>query len=148
MAKTLKDLVLALINATLILIALCLFLAWKTSATLNGLVGEFASQIEIVGPLRDDVQAMTAEVNALRTDLAEVRFDTASSELVAQLKTRVDTMTDKLDSVEARMDGLAAKPEEMISLAVEQVTQGVAEGAAQAINDVRGCTPATADPGS
>lgn len=142
MAKTLKDLALALLNATLILVALCLFLAWKTSSTVNGMVGEFASQIEIVGPVREDVQAMTTELKGLRADLAEVKTGAASPEVVARLQTRVESMSNRLDRVEGALTGLADKPEEMISLAVEKMTQGVAEGAAQAINDVRGCTPA------
>ena len=61
MIKTLKDLALALLNATLLLIALCLFLAWLVSSRVDGMLATFASNLELVGPLREDVQAMTAE---------------------------------------------------------------------------------------
>ena len=39
MAKTLKDLALALLNATLLLIALCLFLAWQVASKVDGMIG-------------------------------------------------------------------------------------------------------------
>ena len=57
MAKTLKDLLLAMLNATLILVALCLFLALTVVNQAHS-PGQrpFAEHLHVLGPLRESVQ--------------------------------------------------------------------------------------------
>lgn len=139
MAKTLKDLVLALLNATLILVALCLFLAWKVSSTVDGMVGTFAQNLEIVGPLREDVQSMTSELGALRSDLAQIGSQTgeARSAAMARLQTRVDQMDTRLADARANLASLRNAPEQLIDQALEKTAQNFT----QSVIDIRNCTP-------
>ncbi|MFT7596253.1 MAG: hypothetical protein ACI8R4_003588, partial [Paracoccaceae bacterium] len=73
MMTTLKKLGLALINATLILIVLCLFLAWKVTSRVDDLASNFAQNLNTVAPLREDIQGATSEMAALRSDLATLK---------------------------------------------------------------------------
>ena len=73
MGKTLKDLFLALLNATLILVALCLFLFLMAANKANSLTETFAEHLQIVGPLQESVQTTGTEIAALRSDLAELK---------------------------------------------------------------------------
>ena len=62
MGKVLKDLALALVNATLILVAVCLFLAWQLSRTVEGLLANAAGQLQVVEPLRARMAETRAEL--------------------------------------------------------------------------------------
>lgn len=137
MAKTLKDLALALLNATLILVAVCLFLGWKLSSTVNGVLTDFASNIQIVGPMRDDVQTMTAEVSALRGDLASLKSGEYSPEILSRVQTRMDHVEARMDKMGQRLGDLTALPQTMLDQSIEKL----GNEAAHAVNDIRGCVP-------
>lgn len=139
MAKTLKDLALALLNATLILIALCLFLAWKASDTINGMMTDFASSIEVVKPMREEVQGMTTQLTGLRDDLQALKDGTADIAAMDRLETQLTAINERADKIGARLDALEGKPQELLDHAIEKGAQQ----AAATFNDIRGCTPGT-----
>ncbi len=139
MAKVLKDLVLAMIDATLILILLCLFFAWRVSSTLDGLVATFAQNLEVVAPLREDVQGMTAELAALRGDLQTVKSQTGvvSSATMTRIQTRVDQIDAKLTDARNRVANLQGAPERLMDQALQQASDKFT----QSVIDIRNCTP-------
>ena len=51
MLKTLKNLALAMLNATLILIVLCLFLAWKVTDKAEPVADEHGTLAQLGGPI-------------------------------------------------------------------------------------------------
>ncbi|WP_146345104.1 hypothetical protein [Falsiphaeobacter marinintestinus] len=137
MAKTLKDLALALLNATLILVAVCLFLGWKLSSTVDGVLTGFASKIQIVGPMRDDVKMMTAELSALRSDLASLNTGDLSPEIMSRVQTRIDQVGVRMDKMGGRLDEITALPQTML----DQSIRTLGNEAAHTVNDIRGCVP-------
>lgn len=139
MAKTLKDLALALINATLILIALCLFLAWKTSTTIDGMIATFARNLEVVAPLRGDVQAMTGELAALRADIAALRSQSGevSSAALSRLQSRAGAIETRVEDVQARITALQGAPQQLM----DQAMQSALASFTQSVVDIRNCTP-------
>ena len=74
MAKTLKDLLLALLNATLILVALCLFLGWKLARSVENIQDNFRESLHIVQPLREQAQGVREDLASLRADLSGIRI--------------------------------------------------------------------------
>ncbi len=143
MAKLFKDLALALLNATLLLVAICLFLAWRLTATVDGMVGTFASNLQVVAPLRQDVQAMTAELAALRADLAALKSQTGeiNSAALQTLQARVDKMEARVAQAGDRIDALKRAPRELVDQAIETSMQSAASAFSTAINDIRTCEP-------
>ncbi|MFV0514865.1 MAG: hypothetical protein ACK5MY_14745 [Jhaorihella sp.] len=141
MAKTLKDLALALLNATLLLIALCLFLAWQVASKVDGMIATFASNLEIVAPLREDVQAMTGEVAALRTDLASLSSQgaEAGSATMRAVQNRVAALETQLSQAGARIDALLQAPGALVDQAIDRTMTSAASEFSRAINDIRGC---------
>ncbi|PSL20614.1 hypothetical protein [Shimia abyssi] len=138
MKKTLKDLCLALINATLILIALCLFLLWQLSGTAKGIVADFAENLNVMQPLTD-------EVRGLRTDLAQLKADAAAfaqnpdrfPESTAQaIDIRLAALGTKLDGIQVAMSDLAQTPDRLMTTAIDRSTARLAQTA----YDLRGCT--------
>ena len=58
LAITLKDLFRALLNATLTLLALCLFRGWKLAQSINNIKSGFVENPQQVVPLREQVQCV------------------------------------------------------------------------------------------
>ncbi|WP_171207239.1 MULTISPECIES: hypothetical protein [unclassified Ruegeria] len=144
MAKTIKDLLLALLNATLILVALCLFLGWKLAQSVENIRTGFAENLQQVAPLRDQAQAIRGELAGLRSDLADLRVQggnldqTTRTNLNDALK-RLNDVEEKLSATQARLNGLVDNPEDLINHAITTASEAVTDQ----LHDLRGCTPAS-----
>ena len=117
-----KDLALAFLNATLILIAICLWLAWQLSDTVSSAASEFAASLVRMQPLRDDVLAMTTEIASLRTDLAAMgqRTGEVGSQAFSAVEERVETLEVRVSGTLTKMETLVAQPDQLIDYAIDQ----------------------------
>ncbi len=144
MAKTLKDLFLALLNATLILVALCLFLGWKLASSVENVTTDFAETLQVVTPLRDEAQGIRGELAALRSELAALPtdgsvIDTATSRRIKSALNRLNAIEDKLQTTQARFSDLAEQPD----LLIEKAIQTSGDVVADRVLAIRGCVPET-----
>ncbi|WP_424986530.1 hypothetical protein [Microbulbifer sp. S227A] len=139
MGKTLKDLALALLNATLILVALCLVLALMVFNRANSLADSFAENLQIVTPLQESVQTTGAEIAALRTDLAELKDQSGdvSSAAMTRVQDRIEMMQARLDDMMNTVTELRGTPERLLDQAIE--TAG--DQAVMTVSRIRGCVP-------
>lgn len=142
MAKTLKDLLLALLNATLILVALCLFLGWKLASTVEGITTAFSEKVQVIAPLKDEILGVQGELAALRNDLADVQSSGSVTDIAEKL--RISTALVKRDNLEQKMQGAQASiaeltdsPDKLIDSAIEKSADVVADR----IIAIRGCVP-------
>lgn len=137
MARTLKNLALALLNATLILLALCLFLAWKAASTLNDIAGNFAASLEIVEPLTDEARALRSDIQALTAELGSLR-DAGDGNLVSgALANRVEALDARITGLQAQVTDLRKAPAALIDHTIETA----ADQAVRGISRIRGCSP-------
>ena len=144
MAKTLKDLLLALLNATLILIALCLFLGWKLASTVDGITDRLAEKVQIVAPLKEEVQGVRDELTALRNDLSSLQSgqtatDSATAQKLSQALEQLDTLEGNLQAAQARITELTESPDQLINTAIENSADAIADR----IIAIRGCEPSS-----
>lgn len=118
----LQDLAVAMFNATLILLALCLWLAWQLSDTLSSAASEFASSLISVQPLREDVQSMTGEISALRNELASIAQSSGEvrSQAFRTLQERTDTLELRISGTMEKVETLVNHPERLIDYAIDQ----------------------------
>lgn len=126
--KIVKDLLLALLNATLILVALCLFLLWQVSRSGERIAESFANGLSVLAPVSQSVDELRAEVEGLRSDLTVLTDDT--TELSASAKANLEAAAARLDqaltSIEADMATLAATPETLTDYAIDQAATRIA----------------------
>ncbi len=138
LGRTIWNLLLALLNATLILIALCLWLAWQISTEISSLTATFAQNLIEVEPLREEVRGLREDVANLKSDLAALQ--TQSGELRTASLTRIE---EKVEIVEARVsstaDSLGAILDEPMIL-IDYTVESSAEALKLGIADLRGCT--------
>ncbi|WP_170605242.1 hypothetical protein [Ruegeria arenilitoris] len=142
MAKTLKDLLLALLNATLILLALCLFLGWKLAQSVENIRTGFTENLKMVAPLRDEMQGIAGEMAGLRSDLATFReegnvLDTVTRSKLNGALDRLGNIEAKLEETQTRLAGLVENPEDLINHAITTSSEAVGKQ----IVAIRGCEP-------
>ena len=139
MLKILKDIGLAMINATLILIVVALLLAWKVTGTADQIVSDFARNLVTIEPLRQDVQDATAELAALRGDLASLRDQSGDvqSASLQRIETRLTLMETRMQDARASLATLSQTPARLVDRAIDTAATRVS----QEIRDFRGCVP-------
>ena len=93
MTKTVLDLAKALLNASLILLALCLFLGWKLMAAAEGVTANATVIASQVAPLRTAVTGLKQEVAGLRSS---VQSGTVPAERLTRLEARLAKVQDTL----------------------------------------------------
>jgi outer membrane murein-binding lipoprotein Lpp len=118
-----RTLLIALLNATLILIALCLWLAWSVVSTARDVAVEVSQTAETVLPLRAEVRDLTAEVAALRTDLQAARdaADTAATARMAALADAMEGMDARMSEIGGALDSLRDQPDTVLAPAISGV---------------------------
>ncbi|MEM1006659.1 MAG: hypothetical protein AAGK26_14780 [Pseudomonadota bacterium] len=144
MAKTLKDLLLALLNATLLLVALCLFLAWQLITAVQDVTSGFSETLQRVAPLREDAQAVQGQLAELRTELAAAKaganvVDDATAQRLNSALDRLEDLENNLQSAQSRLTDLAASPDVLI----DQTLTTAADVVADRIIAIRGCVSET-----
>jgi len=126
--KTVKDLLLAMINATLILVALCLLLLWQVSKSGERIAESFASGLTVLAPVEQSVDGLRKEVSDLRTDLAELTNGQfiLTDAAVSRLEMASARLDRAMTGLEDRMAELAAKPEKLTDYAIDQAASRAA----------------------
>lgn len=106
--RALRDLAIAMSNATLILVAICLFLGLRLATSVNDFAGNVAENLVSAEPLREDVRAMTDEIAALRADLAGLgaAAGDAGSGVTEQVAERIEALDGRLQTVQTRVQGV------------------------------------------
>lgn len=139
MTKNIKDLALALVNATLILVIVALFLTLKVVNKADDLTATFAQNLVQIQPLRDEVVAMSQEIAGLRADLNTVvtGTDTLNGAAAQRLETRATALQTRLDDMQASMAKLSNAPYDIVDHAINSA----ADATADRVNDIRGCVP-------
>ncbi len=125
--KTLKDLALALLNATLILVALCLFLAWQVAQSGERIAASFADNINVLSPVSDNVSALVSEVEALRADLSTALKDQDgfTTPRLTGLQTRADQLDQDLAHIRQALNNLSETPDRMVEVAVDRTADRI-----------------------
>ena len=107
LGRTLWNLVLALLNATLILLALCLWLGWSLFSSVEHITDDMTDVVATIRPLRSEIRDLTTEIGETRSNLAALREGGADlqacSALEAQLagaEARVAELTETLGGIE------------------------------------------------
>lgn len=126
MTRTLKDLALALINATLILLAVCLFLGLRVADRANDVAHTFATALADLGPVRQSLDATTAEVAALRADLEELRAN-PGAQVQDKISVKAEAIEARLDTVQDSLAQMQALPYDLTDHAIEKVGDELAE---------------------
>ncbi|MEM0946822.1 MAG: hypothetical protein AAGK37_05420 [Pseudomonadota bacterium] len=123
LGRTLWNLFLALFNATLILLALCLFLGWKVAEATNGIAAEVANRLAEFSPVRDELRSLADDIEGLRDTLATAQdsADARRTAAYAEMRGEVEALASRVDAVVEKAETLVEAPEDLIDHAVAAV---------------------------
>jgi len=133
---TIWMLFLACLNATLVLIALCLWLAWSLAGRIDDATANLAQSAEQIAPLRLSIENATGELARLRGDLASSNRE-AVSEAQGRLTAQVEQLSARLESVQGRLDSFGATPEEQTDHLIDSIADAVSTIILRTVTDIR-----------
>ena len=110
MGKIIADLLKALLNATLLLLAACLFLGWLGMGKVEAVTERVTDAVAEVTPVKTRVEALRAEIAGLRSDLRDGVLPPAP---------QLDGIETKLEIIEAELSALRALPAALVQQAAE-----------------------------
>ena len=134
--RSIWNLALALLNATLILAALCLWFAWGALSTAERVSSQINTAAEAVLPMRAEIARLTEEISATRDELA-TRAATPSIDTSA-LEARIAGVEEQLSQLTEAVGALASDPEALIDTAVASAFDGLGDEVAAIIKSLRG----------
>lgn len=139
----LKNLALALLNATVLLVALCLFLALQITNSAERAAEKFSEAISSLAPVRTEVSDINATLQELRGDVQSLaqRPSVVSDDQAAALTAQIETLSNRLEGVDAKLEGLGEVPDQVVTTAIDYVADTVSNG----VNAYRNCTAENAD---
>lgn len=122
---TLRSLLLACLNATLILVLLCLVAGWMLLREVRGVT--------------DDIASAATELTAVRDEVAELRADIAALQEAAPgaREARLDALRADLQPAVARLQAVEIDPDALIDRAIDRSAAALKQGVAE----LRGCVP-------
>jgi hypothetical protein len=127
LGRTLWSLMLAVLNATLILLALCLWLGWNLLSEARAISAGLTAGLYRVTPVTAELSGLRAEVAGLRADLAAVQ---GQGEAVASLSGRVAAIDGRLSEAAAQLDAAITDPGPLIDRAVDRAALQIRSGIA------------------
>ncbi len=132
LGRTLWSLVLAVVNATLILLALCLWLGWNVLAEARAVTGGLAQGLARLNPVTAELSGLRSEVAGLRGDLAALH---GQCEGVAALSDRLAALDTRLEVAAAQLDAAVTDPGPLIDRAVDRAAEHLRSGIAACTAD-------------
>lgn len=141
MTRTVADFAKALVNATLILLALCLFLGWKLMAAASVVTANASEITSRVAPLQTAATGLQEELASLRAALQDPPGQDGADRLSAA---RLERVEERLNQLQANLAGIRQLP---LQAAEQAARAGAAElagriiRAAPMLRDGRACQP-------
>lgn len=126
MTKAVLDLAKALINATLLLAALCLFLGWQLFSSVESLTDQLVST-------RDNLSSVYQGITELRAEVGQIRSAIASGRAIdTQLAERLDAIEMRISDAQVTMAAQLATIDQTAIAAAEAFAASLVRGLAEA----------------
>lgn len=129
LGRTIGNLLLALLNATLILVALCLFLGWQLAEEVSAVTDHVGQKMTKVEDLGNEVSSMSAEMTALRSELSKqsVQADPMTLQKMQELSAKLDRIDQGMADTKGRVDAILEEPNALVDRAVDRTTANIKE---------------------
>ena len=126
----LRDLGLALLNATLLLTVLCLALVYATVARFDGALDDFGESLASLRPAQGELQNLKQAVTGLQDELRNLRQQDKGSS--TKFSNDLEEQFGRLIALENRIDKLSRRPQELINTSIEMAAASFGSALSQA----------------
>ncbi len=139
LGQTVGNLALALLNATLVLVALCLWLAWSAFSAAERVTSQVEQAAQSVLPVRAEIRDLTTQIEGTRAEIAALRDrGEGDGSAVAQLNESLVGIETQLAMLAGEVRKLDSAPGAMIDRAVEASFRSLGDVVAEWITRIRG----------
>lgn len=122
MVATLKDLLLSIINATLILVAVCLFLGVKITSNVVEITETIEAKIATIAPVGKRIEGLKQDIETLRGSVQQLRAQpvaTLSGEKLDEIIILLEQLDSRAANAEQALASLSEMPQEVAVAAVD-----------------------------
>ena len=128
LGRTIWNLLLALLNATLILLAVCLWFAWSITSSVERITTQVNETLSLVRPLRSEVEGLRGDIQDLRTEVASLRnLEFTGSGAVSDVSQSIDDLTGQIADLNATIESIDIDTDALIEKAVRATFDELAE---------------------
>lgn len=136
--RTAANLALAVLNATLILAAICLWFAWGAFSAANDVADTLSEATARITPVRSDIQSLTSEIAELRSALSEIQTSAQNEPArLTAVTDEISALRAEIASVGTKLETIAADPDNLIDRAVKATFDELGERIAVRIASLR-----------
>lgn len=128
--RVIWSLLLAMVNATLILVALCLWLGWHVLSEARAISDRLVGSVTLLTPVAGEITGLRAEVAGLRGDLAGLQGQAVGAAAVTAFGNRLAALDSRVSATGDRIDAMTADPGALIDRAVDRAAFQVKSGIA------------------
>lgn len=128
------DLLKALVNASLLLLALCLFLGWKLFAAADAVSDRFGEISKDFTPVHVEIHSMTQELAVLTKTLKE-----GNSPDSTEMRLRLSRLEQQLTGLKQETQTLKQLPAQVMAEAAEAAATKLSDGLALWVPRLTGC---------
>ena len=125
-----RSLLVAMLNATLMLVALCLWLGWHVLSEARAITTHVTDTLTLVTPVKDEIAGLRAEVAGLRGDLAGAQGQAAGSAAMTAFGDRLAALEGRFAATGEKIDTLSADPAVLIDRAIDRTAMQIKAGIA------------------
>lgn len=137
--QTLGNLLLALLNATLILLALCLWLGWGAFSAAERVSSQVQASADAILPMRAEIRELTAEIAAARSAIQDLRGQAGDhSAALAEFEERITKAETRIQRIADRARSLEIQPDILMERAIETMFGEIARIVSAAALRLRG----------
>ena len=123
LGRTLLNLILACLNATLILVVLCLWLAWQVTSTVEKVSANVVTSVAEIEPLGGELREISGTLTGIRGDLDAIRSGDGllEGEALRRIEASLSMIEARVDTAAARIEAVAGEPEVLIGHAIDRI---------------------------
>lgn len=134
MKKTLLELLKAVLNASILLFAICLFLGWKLFTSAESVVDQLGEISNDFAPVHLEIQTMTQELAALTTALERQNIPDST-----EMRLRLARLEQQFTDLKLETQALKQLSAQAMTRAAEAAAAKLADGFAQWLPQLADC---------
>ena len=127
LGRTLWTLFLACLNATLILVALCLWLAWQVTSTVEDVSANIATSMAEIEPLGGELREISGALTGIQGELGAVRSGEklVDGEALGRIEARLAEIETRVDTATRQIGEAVADPEVLMERAIDRIAEEI-----------------------
>ncbi|GJL81024.1 MAG: hypothetical protein DHS20C01_06580 [marine bacterium B5-7] len=136
--KVIRDLILALLNATIVLVIIAVVLGLILMSKVESVTAGINERLAAIAPLKTRIENTTNEMRELKDEIALLRDngDVIDAAVLGVIDNRMQIVVTNVADIKEQMAGLSIEPDQLVDHAIEKSTTEIG----RVISGMRHCS--------